>query len=267
VAYDPKLMLSACAEPGNGKTEFGCSGTGEIAFFSVDSNTREIVEESMKRQGRSDIELKEYVMPPVMFGDAFEDQGREDIKARATEVLAQFADDVKPIVRRELRRMPSHVVIDTATEFYELALLADHGRAVQLLPELRTKTNYKWKSFLQALKNSGCHVTLLHLLGPRYEDVKTRVQGGGEKMERVKVPGEYDRRGFSGTSKEVGAEIHIYRDTARDPDLEKQFGIKIVKCNIRPLLVGRDYWGVKRGMRVASFNYVASKVYPQATWE
>lgn len=266
MAYDPKLMASICAEPGNGKTEFGCTCPEPIEFFSVDSNTREIVEKAIDER-KLDINLREYIMPPVMFGDAFEEQGRNDIKARAEDALRQFSDDISPIVRREVRKMPGTVVIDTATEFYELALLADHGRAVQILPELRTKTNYKWKSFLQALKNSGTHVILLHLLGPRYEDSKVRVQGGGEKTERVKVPGEFDRRGFSGTSKEVGVEAFIFRDLAREGDLEDQFGLKIVKCNIRPLLVGKEYWGVKREMRAASFPYLARKVYPQGEWD
>jgi hypothetical protein len=264
ITFDPKLMASICALPGNGKTEFGAGCPGPIEYFTVDSNTAEIL---IKHQDTKDIRLHSYIMPPVTFGDIDTDQGRYDIKTLAQATLDALVQDIRPILAGTSGART--VVLDTATEFFELALLADHGKAVQILPEMRTKTNYKWKSFLQALKGSGCHVILLHLLGPKYESRTTKVQGGPPREERVQVPGEYDRRGFSQTQKEVNVEAFIHRDLDRgDGDLEDQFGIQIVKCNPRPLLTGKQYWGRKKIGRAASFQYLASKLYPEIDdWE
>jgi len=260
ITFDPKLMASICALAGHGKTEFGAGCPDPIAYFTVDSNTAEVLE---KHQDAKDIDLKEYIMPPVAFGDIDSEEGRAGIKEAAQGVVDAFVIDIRPILNREVRHMPKSIVIDTATEFFELALLADHGKAVQILPEMRTKTNYKWKSFLQALKGTGCHVILLHMLGPKYESRTTKVQGGGSREDRVQVPGEYDRRGFSQTQKEVNIEAFLFRDTEKSDELEEQFGIKVIKCNPRPLLTGREWWGLRKDVRAASFDFLASRVYPQ----
>lgn len=260
IVYDPRLMASICALPGHGKTEFIAGCPDPILVLSLDSNTAEILE---KHQDEKEIRLEQYTMPPVTFGDIDSGEGKSEIQQAAQATIDEMVATLKPVLRREERNMPKTIAIDTATEMFELALLADHGKAIQILPEMRTKTNYKWKSFLQALKGSGCHVVLLHLLGPKYESVSTRVQGGGTKEERVQVPGQFDRKGFSQTHKEVNVEAFLSFDPERDGELEDKFGIKIVKCNSRPTLVGREWWGMRKDVRSASFEFLASRVYPQ----
>jgi hypothetical protein len=255
ITYEPTLVASICAQEGGGKTEFGAGCPDPMQYHSVDVNTEEVLE---KWQDRKRIFLTNYDLPSAAFGE------KADIQHDAELVLTEFLDKLKPIIRKELKRMPKTVVLDTATEFFELALLADHGRAVQILPEMRTKTNYKWKSVINGLKRSGCHVILLHRLRDKYETKTTRTREG-PKEERVKVEGEYEREGFSKTGFLVNVEAFLFHDTSRAKG--EQYGLRIVRCTQRPVLIDKEYWGDQEvegeTVRSCSFEFLATKVYRQ----
>jgi hypothetical protein len=258
ITYDPTLVASICAQEGGGKTEFAGRCPGPLAYFNLDPNTREILE---KNKIRPQV-FREYDLPSVAFG------AKAEIQTEAEKILSDFLDDLRPIIRKEVKRMPKTVVLDTATEFFELALLADHGRAVQILPEMRTKTNYKWKSVINGLKRSGCHVILLHRLRDKYETKTTRTREG-PKEERVKVEGEYEREGFSKTGFLVNVEAFLFHDTSRAKG--EQYGLRIVRCTQRPVLIDKEYWGVQevegQEVRACSFEFLATKVYRQTKLE
>lgn len=257
ISYTPTLVASICAQEGGGKTEFGAGCPDPNSYHSVDPNTEEVLE---KWQDQKKIFLTNYDLPSAAFGD------KADIQADAEAVLTEFLDKLKPIIRKEARRMPKTVVIDTATEFFELALLADHGRAVQILPEMRTKTNYKWKSVINGLKRSGCNVILLHRLRDKYENKTIRTRDGA-KEERVKIEGEYEREGFSKTGFLVNVEAFLFHDPTREKG--EHYGIEIVRCTQRPVLIGKQYWGSVEvegeEIRAASFEFLATKVYKNTT--
>lgn len=257
ITYTPTLVASICAMEGGGKTEFGAGCPDPIRYFSVDPNTEEVLE---RWQETKKLYLESYDLPSAAFGD------KGEIQDAAAKVLGELLDKLSPIIRKEMRRMPKTVVLDTATEMFELALLADHGRAVQILPEMRTKTNYKWKSVINGLKRSGCNVVLLHRLRDKYENKTVRTRDGA-KEERVKVEGEYEREGFSKTGFLVNVEAFLFHDPTRDKG--DQYGMQIARCTNRPLLIGREYWGDREvegeTIRATSFESLATLVYRKTT--
>ena len=259
IDYTPTLVASICAQEGGGKTDFAAHCPGPIEYFNVDVNTREVLEKLQQTEpDLSKIRFHDYDVPSVAFGE------KAEIQQEAESIFTSIMDDLRPIIRREQRKMPKTVVLDTSTEMFELALMADHGKAVQILPEMRTKTNYKWKSVINGLKRSGCNVILLHRLRDKYESRIVRTKDG-PREERVKVEGEYERDGFSKTGFLVNVEVFLFHDPERDKG--EQYGIKIVRCTQRPLLIDKEYWGTVEvegeEIRAASFEFLATKVYRQ----
>lgn len=256
IEYEPKLCASICALEGGGKTEFGFGMPGLIHYHSIDPNTAETLEKLQRKHPDKAIKLFDYEMPAVSFGD------KTDIQNESTEVFEKLIDNLRPVIKRELRRMPASIVLDTGTEFFDLALQADHGKTVQILPEMRTKTNYKWKSLINALKRSGCNVVLLHRLRDKYENRTVRTREGA-KEERVKIDGEYEREGFSKTGFIVNVEAFLFHDPDRDKG--EQYGMRITRCTNRPILIGKEYWGTREvegeEIRASSFASLATLVY------
>lgn len=253
--YDPALVASVCALDGGGKTEFGARAKSPVAYFSVDPNTRETIQ----KLKLTPAVFKDYEMPSVAFGE------KADVQKEASNVMDDMMDDIKQCVK-PIAAERGTIVLDTATEIFELALMADHGRSVQILPEMRTKTNYKYKSLINGLKRSGCNVVLLHRLRDKYENKSVRTREG-VKEERVKVEGEYEREGFSKTGFIVNVEAFLFHDPTRDKG--DQYGMQITRCTQRPILIGKDYWGEQdvegETVRASSFEFLGIKVYKGTT--
>lgn len=257
VEFTPTLMASICGMGGAGKTTFACSAPGPIEFIATDPNSAEVVSKEQAAQPDKEIRYHQFDLPGIAFG------ARDEVEREATEVWDSFVGVVKPIVKGQVEK-PGTIVLDTATEFWQLLLLADHGKSVQILPELRTKSNARWQSLLTGLKQTGAHVLLLHRLGPKYE-TRTVRSSKGSTEERVQVPGEYERQGFSKTEFAINAEVFLFQDPAREGELADRFGMRVVRCTGRPMLIGKEVWGTNsKGESKVTFDRLFRMVYPDA---
>lgn len=255
--FDARLMASVCGLGGAGKTTFGCEMPGKVVYIATDPNSAEIVSRYQAENPDKEIDYHQFDLPGIAFG------GRDEVQDDATKVWDEFIGVVKPLVKREVD-MPDSIVLDTATEFWTLLLLADHGKSTQILPELRTKSNARWQSLLTGLKQTGCHVALLHRLGPKYESRTVRTKQGPTE-ERVQVPGEYERQGFSKTDFSVNVEVFLFFDNEREGELEDKYGMRIVRCTGRPALIGKEVWGTTaKGERKVTPARLLRMVYPDA---
>jgi len=258
VVFVPKLMASVCGLGGAGKTRFACGAEGPILFLATDPNSAETVSRMQDEQPDKEIRYHQINLPGIAFG------GRDEVEAEATEAWNEFTSVLSPIVKGKVEA-PGTIVLDTATEFWTLLLLADHGKSVQILPELRTKSNARWQSLLSGLKQTGAHVILLHRLGPRYESRTVRTSKGPSE-ERVIVPNEWDRQGFSKTEFSINAEVFLFHDRAREGEIEDQYGMRVVRCTGRPALIGREAWGrTAKGEAKVSFDRLFRMVFPDAS--
>lgn len=262
VEFTPRLFASICGLGGAGKTTFACSAPGPVLYLATDPNSAEVVSAQQAANPDTVIDYHQFDLPGIAFGE------REEVQDDATEVWKQFVDVVRPIVKGEAEA-PGTIVLDTATEFWELLLLADHGKSFQILPDLRTKTNARYKSLLAGLKQTGAHVVLLHRLGPHYESRTVRSKQGPVE-ERVQVPGEWDRQGFSKTEFSINVEAFLFHNREREgaEELGDQYGMKVVRCTSRPSLIGREVWGTNsKGQSKVTFDRLFRMVYPDAERE
>jgi len=257
VEFVPKLMASVCGLGGAGKTRFACGGEGSVLFLATDPNSAETVSRMQAEDEDKDIRYHQFNLPGIAFG------GRDEVEGEATEVWNEFVSVLSPIVKGTVEA-PNTIVLDTATEFWTLLLLADHGKSVQILPELRTKSNARWQSLLSGLKQTGAHVILLHRLGPHYESRTVRTSKGPVE-ERVVVPGEWDRQGFSKTEFSINVEVFLFHDRAREGAIEDQYGMRVVRCTGRPALIGKEVWGrTTKGESKVGFDRLFRLVFPDA---
>lgn len=269
-AFRPKLFASICGGPGSGKTAFALTfpdrtddGEG-ILVFSVDPNTDasvHITNQERRAAGLPalDVEVRQYILPGITFG------GRGSIQDKADEVWSAFLDDVYEMVLKA-KHKPASVILDTATQFSHLHLYAEHGKLDEIPQFERGKTNHRFLSFLHTLKQSGCHVGLLHRLRPVYADMEVRSKQGMKKVsERT---GEMEREGNSKTDYACDVEVFLYHDETRHDDQDEQFGMRITRSTYRPLLKGKEYWGTnpKTGVRRVSFDRLARLIHPDVEW-
>jgi hypothetical protein len=264
-------MASVCAPSGEGKTHFALTfpdrtSTGEgIKGFSLDPNTDDCVDvfrEEEKQFGDTPkmIEIKYYNMPGISWG------GTKDIQDMAGPEWDRFLDDVYNEVLAA-KYPPASIFLDTATQFSHMHLYAEHGKMEEVPMFERGKTNGRFLSFLQNLKQSGCHVALLHRMKPKYEERMVRSKKG-KTLQRERIEGAFEREGNSKTDYAVNVEVFLSHDVERDPDdLQGQFGMTIAKSTSRPALVGAEIEGkYKSGRSKVTFRTLARLQYPNVEW-
>lgn len=270
----PRLVCSACAHEGGGKTTFGLTAPKPIALFMVDPNTEEIA----KKEGllgddgepvSSDLRLYRIGYPAVAFGD------KDEIKEQAEAIWER--DFIEPM--KALLNDPGDVrtiQIDTATELRDLQLLKWFGKTAQIIKELYTGPNMELKGLYNSLGHSGLNVVLLHRLKDVYADKEVRTRSGPDTV-REKVPGVFERDGWNKTGFYVNTEVHLFHDPTHSAKLARQYSLKVVRCTARPSLIGQEYWnrallldadGEKTEERVqVTFPWLAQQVYPSTSIE
>lgn len=274
--YEPIVTASIVASEGYGKTEFLWTLPPGSHIFHIDSNTEESFEAAVESEkiARDDYTLHQIDYPATVFGKKNEIQELAD---KAWE--DQFIEPLRDVLDDKDVRA---IGLDTGTELFELLMMADHGRTIQVLPEMRTKTNYKMKGLLGALKRSKKHVVLLHRARAVYESKVIQTQQGKEER-REKVDGVYEREGFSKVGFHVNVEAFLTFDPTRSEKAVQRFGMRIDRCTPRPGLITRrayekDFWKTdedgwyfglhkygKNGehkIRRVSFPFLATLMYP-----
>jgi hypothetical protein len=278
----PQLVLSANALDGHGKTSFLLTARKPLALFHIDPNTEEVVEKAIDEKliRRKDVTLYAVPYPLTIF------KGRDDIQDMADRTWEE--ELVTPLEKILDDESVRSVGFDTDTEVFELKMMADHGKTVQVLPEMRTKTNYMYKGLLQALKRSTKDVILLHRLKDVWKN-ETVVTEKGEEERRNKVSGMYEREGFNKVGYHVNSEVYLMFDASRpkgkDGSDDNRFGLRVGRCLHRPALVTEQadqvefwdltsdswWWGRAkigdRRVRRASIPYLATKMYPSTKIE
>ena len=268
----PQLILSAAALDGHGKSSFLLTAPKPISLHHIDPNTAELVAKALASGELSagDVDLHEVTYPATIFGS------RDSIQQEA--IAAWEGEFIEPLRTAIETAAVATIGLDTGTELFELLMMADHGKTIQILPELRTKTNYKYKGLLQALKRCGKHVVILH----RLRDVwaSEMVEGrDGTKEVRNKVDGMYEREGFNKTGFHINAEAYLMFDGGRGVG-SRAFGMRVGRCLQRPSLItempqNKKFWNLDdpswvwgrekidgEPIRRASIPYLATRIFP-----
>lgn len=267
-AYDVTALESS------GKTRFLLTAPKPLTLVTVDPNTQFVID-AMVAEGALDAEsvtVHKMKLPALAF-----DEERDDIKDEAMEHWQAIAQVLKPIVKHEADEMPRSVALDTGTEVYNLRVMGTFGKLDQIAPEQRRNMmgipNRAYASLIESLKDAGVNVIVAHRGQQKWEDKTIRTQQGEEDT-RSMMTGKFDidRMGFKGTGFITSVGVVL----AFDPEKESQtiygkFGMKIVRCGHRPILVGKSVWGREKigDARIVkgSFPWLASQIWPTTTVE
>ena len=160
------------------------------------------------------------------------------------------------------------LAIDCHGDFWELHKLASFGRLQGIMPLRYTQPYAEHRAILAKLWDSGKIVIGTNKLKDAYEDVlddKGQPLKEADGSTKRKKSGDYDRQGFGDEDYLWAIQIrHLYKEgkiIEKGPRAGQmsgqQWGIRILKCKVRPELRGHELWADQ-----CSFKGLVNLAYP-----
>lgn len=211
----PRLIISICGHEKQGKTHWALTAPGPIAFFSADVGDEGVVQKFEEK----DIWVMEVARV-------------ENEETDHEEEWDRFEKAYKDMLRSTDVRT---IVVDTATEVWELLRMARFGRLTQVMPYQYGPVNAEFRALIREAFSWDKNLILLHKMKEIYKGNGPKATGTGEFM----------RAGFKDTGYLVQVNAQVYRyddgdfcceieDCRHDPDL---MGFELVgdMCNFQSL--------------------------------
>jgi hypothetical protein len=255
----PRLICSAIGLEGSGKTDFLKTAPRPLYVAYTDPNTEDVL------GNLDDVYGKSLRMPAFKLRADDEDE----IRDRAGEMIDDLREFFMDVIEDRADPPARTLALDTGTEAWDTVLMADFGRTMRINPRDRGPANQLWRDLFRAVKNvDGLNFIVTHRVKQKWGTKEVRGRGGSSASQDVPLPGEYERLGHKETGNLVNVEVYLSHDPEAGDTIEEQFGIKIVRCTQRPILIGEERMGLvgRQGRRAASFPWLASKVFPETTY-
>ncbi len=224
-----RLVGSVYGKAKTGKTHFCLDAPDPILFFNIDLGTEGVIEKFQDGfNGGSPKQIYKYDVrvPKDASKDVYETMWA-DFKARITTAY---------------KLSHGTLVVDTATEAYELCRLAHFGKLTQILPHHYAVVNNDWREFMRLAYDSTLSTLFIHKVKPKYiNNARTN---------------EYEISGMS----EIPYLVQINIETTRqdDPDGgDPEFSIKVVDSRHSPHLNGDVY----TGNPMATFGFLLNLIH------
>ena len=197
---------------GTGKTHFALTAPGPIIYFDFDTGTEGVVEKFQTGAVEGQDGPKQVLKYAVRFSK---------VSATQEEWKKAWGDfRLRWQVAYELGE--GTVILDTATEGYELSRLAEFGRLESVRGRNYGPISREWKDLIRLGYDSDMNTVLLHRLKPVWlNDVRTD---------------KYEMAGYTGTSNEVQVSLVTHRQDV--PGKYPVFSADVVKCRHKMELVG-----------------------------
>ena len=222
----PRIIMSVSGLEKQGKTHFALTAPGPLGMFSTDIGEEGVVE----KFGDKDI----YIMSI--------DRVDDDSAEQAPEEYARFHGAYVKLLRgKEVRT----IVLDTATEIWEILRMARFGRLTQVMPYQYGPVNAEYRALIREAYAYDKNLILIHKMKPKYINDKRTA--------------EYERAGFGDTGFLVQVNARAYRYEDGD------FALQIEDCRQNPALMGEELIGP-----MCTFPFLASLVLPNVDpgeWE
>lgn len=226
----PRIILSISGLEKQGKSHFAFSSPGPIALFNSDTGEEGVIEKFRKKK---DI----WVMNVARID--------EDAAEKAPLEWDKFKKAYNHCLRsKEVRS----IVIDTATEIWELLRMARFGRLTQVMPYQYGPVNAEYRTLIRDAYNFDKNLILIHKMKAQYVNDKRT--------------GEWERSGFSDTGFLVQVNTQIYRYAPEDGGA---FCLWVKDCRQNPELAGEVLEG-----DMCTFPMLAMMVLPDVDskkWE
>jgi len=247
-----KFSIATAAKEKEGKTTFSFTAPGPIGAIATDAGTEEIAKNFLTQKPiiinyfKSADELQQ--------DDVKNDKARQEMYERE---WARMKSSILAMIRSKRIRT---LIIDTATEAWELCRLAEFGKLTQVMPHHYTTVNQEFKALVKAAaENPVLNSVWIHKKGKEY---KTNSSG------KDTWSGKWERKGFGDMAflVDVNAD-HFFQpsgslvansDGQNETLKEGRFGVRVIDSRINMLSVaGQDFIGDS-----CKFEELAVALYP-----
>jgi len=230
IGVKPRLIVSVSGHEKQGKSHFAMTAPGPIAYFNADIGMEGVVG---KFTGDKEIHVLEVARV-------------ENEETDAEDEWDRFETAFKAMLRSNYIRT---MVVDTATEVWELLRMARFGRLTQVMPYQYGPVNAEYRALIREAFNWDKNLVLLHKMKEVYS-------GNGPKAAPT---GEWTRSGFKDTGYlvQVNAQIDHYD--------EEGFTLTIQDCRHDPDLMGFELEGDMCNFQ--GLGAVVLPMLPPDTWE
>jgi hypothetical protein len=252
----PRVAVCTTAGEKVGKTHWAMTAPGPIAVISTDTGTREIVERFIRETG------KKIVFCQLTAAAALLDAKRGDAGAgewsRAKDAIYSVVGDCG------IRTL----VIDTATEVWELCRLSAFGKLAQVKPQHYAIPNGEFRNLLKYCYEDrpDLNAVWIHKHKKEYK--------GSIKDDTSNWTGKYERSGMADVPFLVDVVVEQFKRVERDDEnlSHLYFGMRVMDSRLKPeYVVGCEFETEAGGGPGApdqcSFTTLAMSVWPDTTPE
>jgi hypothetical protein len=255
----PRVAVCTTAGEKVGKTHWGMTAPGPIAVISTDTGTREIVERFIRETG------KKILLCQLTAATALVEARRGDAGAsewgRAKDAIYSAVED------RSVRTL----VIDTATEIWELCRLSAFGKLAQVKPQHYAIPNGEFRNLLKYCyeARTDLNAVWIHKHKKEYK--------GSIKDDTSNWTGKYERSGMADVPFLVDVVMTQYKRVERDEEnlSHLYFAMRIEDSRLKPeYVVGCEFeteaGGGPGAIDQCNFATLAMAVWPETTpnyWE
>lgn len=226
------MLLSIEGMPGKGKSTLALTAPDPIALFDFDTGLEGVVEKFLD-------EGKKIYVP-----DESMRHGDTDDPEVWKKMWKTFCEHYyRAINAKEVRSL----ILDTSTESWELARLAEFSKLSQVMPHHYGPLNAEFRRLIKRAYDSDKNLILIHKLKPKYVNDKRT--------------DEYEMSGFGDIPYIVQCSVRVWRHTeAADGDMD--FGLTVLKCRPNAELEGEELVEP-----LSTFPFLASQVFPNTELE
>lgn len=203
-----RLIVVASALQKHGKDHFGFTGPGPIALHAFDEGWEDTAAK-FRKQGKA-IKVVEYDVP-----EATDKKRNNSLADEADRIWSNFVSNY----RWSLDNFKT-VILDTATEMWELLRLARFGALSTGQTTSFGPVNAEFRKLIREAYNHNANVIFLQKLGKKYVNREW--------------DGSYEPKGFGDMAYEAQVVVRLYRE---DPNV---FHALIQDCRQEPMLNGLD---------------------------
>lgn len=203
----PRVIMSVSGLEKQGKTHFALTAPGPIAYVSTDIGHEGVVHKFRDK----DIQILDV------------ERVEDDDDTAAEKEWDKFRKGYVGAMRDKAIRS---IVVDTATEIWEVLRLARFGRLTQVMPYQYGPVNKEYRKLIRMAYDCDKNLILLHKMKAQYINDKRT--------------GEYERAGFGDTGFLVQVNAVVWRYSADDGG---EFAITIRDCRQNPDLMGMEFEG------------------------
>lgn len=248
-----KFSVSSAAKEKEGKTTWAFTAPGPIGVISTDTGTESIAKSFLKQ--------KPIIINYFKSADELQ-QSETKNKDTKQQLYEREWDRMKTAILAIIHsRRFRTLIVDTATEAWELCRLAAFGKLAQVMPHHYTEVNSEFKAMIKAAdENPVLNSIWIH---KKKKEYKTG-SGGKDSWS-----GKYERAGFGDMPFLVDVNLeHFFQPAgAMVPDgnggnetlAEGRFGVRVIDSRINMLsVVGQEFTG-----EVCNFQELAYALFPE----